>query len=49
MYAADIISAVEFNESGDLLATGDKGGRIVIFQRDHEVCVALKLCFQFIC
>eukprot|EP00117_Sycon_ciliatum_P040312 scpid64505/ scgid29642/ Protein phosphatase PP2A 55 kDa regulatory subunit; Protein phosphatase PP2A regulatory subunit B; Protein twins len=34
---ADIISAVEFNESGNLLATGDKGGRIVIFQRDSSV------------
>ncbi|XP_008821364.1 serine/threonine-protein phosphatase 2A 55 kDa regulatory subunit B delta isoform isoform X1 [Nannospalax galili] len=33
---ADIISAVEFNCSGDLLATGDKGGRVVIFQREQE-------------
>ncbi|XP_043247959.1 serine/threonine-protein phosphatase 2A 55 kDa regulatory subunit B alpha isoform isoform X1 [Colletes gigas] len=31
---ADIISCVEFNHDGDLLATGDKGGRVVIFQRD---------------
>ncbi|XP_069941355.1 serine/threonine-protein phosphatase 2A 55 kDa regulatory subunit B delta isoform isoform X1 [Cherax quadricarinatus] len=30
----DIISCVEFNHDGDLLATGDKGGRVVIFQRD---------------
>jgi len=30
----DIISTVEFNHNGDLLATGDKGGRIVIFQKD---------------
>lgn len=29
---ADIISCVEFNGDGDLLATGDKGGRVVIFQ-----------------
>lgn len=35
MKAADIISTVEFNEDGELLATGDKGGRIVIFQRDQ--------------
>jgi hypothetical protein len=34
---ADIISTVEFNYSGDLLATGDKGGRVVIFQREQEV------------
>ena len=30
---ADIISTVEFNDTGELLATGDKGGRIVIFHR----------------
>ncbi|KAI5103491.1 serine/threonine-protein phosphatase 2A 55 kDa regulatory subunit B delta isoform [Silurus meridionalis] len=34
--AADIISTVEFNFSGELLATGDKGGRVVIFQREQE-------------
>lgn len=33
---ADIISCVEFNDNGDLLATGDKGGRVVIFQRDDS-------------
>lgn len=32
---ADIISCVEFNSTGELLATGDKGGRIVIFQQEH--------------
>lgn len=35
--SADIISTVEFNYSGELLATGDKGGRVVIFQREQEV------------
>ena len=35
--AADIISTVEFSHSGELLATGDKGGRVVIFQQDPEV------------
>lgn len=34
---SDIISCVEFNHDGDLLATGDKGGRVVIFNRDHAV------------
>uniref|UniRef100_A0A8C7Z2L0 Serine/threonine-protein phosphatase 2A 55 kDa regulatory subunit B n=1 Tax=Oryzias sinensis TaxID=183150 RepID=A0A8C7Z2L0_9TELE len=33
---ADIISTVEFNQSGELLATGDKGGRVVIFQQEPE-------------
>lgn len=27
---------MEFNEDGELLATGDKGGRIVIFQREQQ-------------
>ncbi|KAL4431604.1 hypothetical protein ABPG77_001446 [Micractinium sp. CCAP 211/92] len=30
---ADIISAVEFDHSGDFLATGDQGGRVVLFER----------------
>ncbi|XP_074643396.1 serine/threonine-protein phosphatase 2A 55 kDa regulatory subunit B beta isoform-like isoform X2 [Tubulanus polymorphus] len=34
---ADIISCVEFNQNGELLATGDKGGRVVIFQRDQTI------------
>jgi serine/threonine-protein phosphatase 2A regulatory subunit B len=32
---ADIISAVEFDETGDYLATGDKGGRVVLFERNE--------------
>ncbi|EEB05510.1 protein phosphatase regulatory subunit Pab1 [Schizosaccharomyces japonicus yFS275] len=32
---ADIISAVEFDHTGDYLATGDKGGRVVLFERNH--------------
>lgn len=35
--SADVISTVEFNHTGELLATGDKGGRVVIFQREPEV------------
>ncbi|ODQ79234.1 hypothetical protein BABINDRAFT_162272 [Babjeviella inositovora NRRL Y-12698] len=31
---ADIISTVEFNGNGDYLATGDKGGRVVLFERN---------------
>ena len=34
---ADIISCVEFNQDGELLATGDKGGRVVIFQVSYHV------------
>lgn len=34
---ADIISCVEYDKTGDFLATGDHGGRIVIFKRENEV------------
>jgi len=30
------VSAVEFNETGEYIATGDRGGRVVIFQRCQE-------------
>ncbi|ELV14192.1 G1/S-specific cyclin-E2 [Tupaia chinensis] len=33
---ADTISMIELNHSGELLATGDKGGRVVIFQQEQE-------------
>jgi hypothetical protein len=47
-YTADIISTVEFNHSGELLATGDKGGRVVIFQQEQEVSTdSSVLPFQF--
>lgn len=31
---ADIISTVEFDSTGTFLATGDKGGRVVLFERN---------------
>lgn len=34
---ADIISCVEFDPDGELLATGDKGGRVVIFQVNYNI------------
>ncbi|ORY81867.1 WD40-repeat-containing domain protein [Protomyces lactucae-debilis] len=33
---ADIISTVEFDSTGDYLASGDKGGRVVLFERNHS-------------
>lgn len=36
-HAADIISTVEFDHTGDYLATGDKGGRVVLFERNNQV------------
>ncbi|KAF7135948.1 hypothetical protein RHSIM_Rhsim08G0231900 [Rhododendron simsii] len=32
-FAVDIISAIEFDKTGDHLATGDRGGRVVLFER----------------
>jgi serine/threonine-protein phosphatase 2A regulatory subunit B len=37
IWTADIISAVEFDSSGNYLATGDKGGRVVLFERNDMV------------
>ncbi|KAG6890315.1 Protein phosphatase PP2A regulatory subunit B [Termitomyces sp. Mi166 len=33
--SADIISTVEFDSTGNYLATGDKGGRVVLFERNE--------------
>ncbi|XP_071703773.1 serine/threonine protein phosphatase 2A 55 kDa regulatory subunit B beta isoform-like [Rutidosis leptorrhynchoides] len=33
----DIISAIEFDKTGDHLATGDRGGRVVLFERTDKV------------
>jgi hypothetical protein len=38
---ADIIAAVEFSHDGEYLATGDKGGRVVLFERNREHDVSL--------
>ena len=37
-FPADIISTVEFDSTGNYLATGDKGGRVVLFERNEMVC-----------
>ncbi|MFS7943647.1 putative transcription factor WD40-like family [Helianthus anomalus] len=33
----DIISAIEFDKTGDHLATGDRGGRVVLFERTDKI------------
>lgn len=40
-FIADIISTVEFDHTGNYLATGDKGGRVVLFERNQTVSEAL--------
>lgn len=37
---ADIISTVEFDSTGNYLATGDKGGRVVLFERNEMVSMS---------
>lgn len=37
--SADIISTVEFDHTGNYLATGDKGGRVVLFERNETVSI----------
>lgn len=37
VFIADIISTVEFDSTGNYLATGDKGGRVVLFERNEMV------------
>jgi hypothetical protein len=44
--AADIISTVEFDHTGNYLATGDKGGRVVLFERNETVCIGCALFLQ---
>lgn len=47
---ADIISAVEFDHSGDYLATGDRGGRVVLFERNDGVgCLSQLICQKKSC
>lgn len=40
-FAVDIISAIEFDGTGDHLATGDRGGRVVLFERTDARDVSL--------
>lgn len=40
---ADIISTVEFDHTGNYLATGDKGGRVVLFERNETVPISISL------
>lgn len=41
---ADIISTVEFDQTGNYLATGDKGGRVVLFERNDTVRATTSSC-----
>lgn len=48
LVAADIISAIEFDRTGQHLATGDRGGRVVLFERvaSPHAQVAVISCFH---
>lgn len=49
VFAVDIISAIEFDRTGDHLATGDRGGRVVLFERTDTKDVSLSTLFRHIC
>lgn len=36
-FLADLITAVEFDPTGNYLATGDRSGRVVLFERNDDV------------
>lgn len=38
VFIADIISAVQFDSTGEFLASGDRAGRVVMFERNQTVC-----------
>lgn len=44
---ADIITAVEFDRLGDYLATGDRGGRVVLFERNNSKHCEYKFLTEF--
>lgn len=48
----DIISAIGFDKSGEYLGVGDRGGRVVIFERKDgkfvRIIHALSFCFSLI-
>lgn len=46
---ADIISSVEFDHTGDYLATGDKGGRVVLFERNDGVSINIWETWRKMC
>src|SRR3989338_6701142 len=36
LFKVDIVSAIEFDTTGQFIAAGDRGGRVVIFERSEE-------------
>ena len=42
--AEDLISAVEFDGTGEYLATGDRGGRVVIFESSEVASGPSTVC-----
>jgi serine/threonine-protein phosphatase 2A regulatory subunit B len=47
--SADIISTVEFDHTGNYLATGDKGGRVVLFERNETVSRNIAKFIDLLC
>ena len=34
-FSVDIVSTIEFNETGEYIAVGDRGGRVVVFEQNR--------------
>ena len=49
LLAADIISAIEFESRGEYLATGDCGGRVVLFERTNGKDVSFIIRLLTVC
>lgn len=43
--AAEVISAIEYDRSGDFLATGNKGGRVSIYCRHGNPASVSRGCW----
>lgn len=50
LFSVDIISSIEFDRTGDHLATGDRGGRVVLFERTdiRDVSFPFVVTFLFL-
>lgn len=42
-FLADLITAVEFDPTGNYLATGDRSGRVVLFERNDDVSKSVNI------
>lgn len=44
---SDLLSCLQFNEDGSMLAVGDRGGRVMVFQRDADTTIGRRRSPQY--